>query len=591
MVVAEDKVLGEYTLHKLLGQGAFGDTFLASHHLTGRFFTIKILPQELSHDAEFLERLKEEARVLGVWNHPHIAKIHTVSESAGVYFIVSDLIDEGKAVSLKEFLKVRSLKEDEILELVKSVASALDYIHAHHTWHGGLKLSNVLLTEKLECYVTDPCLSRMIGEPRLVGMTYHAMCQKYAHLGFSSETERYSEGPLNLAECTQVQDSFVEGFSFLAPEYKKLKNVGPSVDVYALGVLAYYLLMGTFPEVSFQLPAAQGNFKYNWDGFVLACLKADPLQRPTQLSRFLAEILPPSARKVEGEVYGFSLKPVIKTGELKKPSFEPDPGAIFQTETVVGKYVPELSQEKKINPIATDMVVIPEGQYLRGSKTGNRDELVRHAVFLSPFAIDKHPVTNEQFVCFLEAMGGEKDGNNNDMIRLRDSRIKRSAGKISIESGYAKHPVVGVSWYGALAYAKWVGKRLPTEAEWEVASYGGHEDFIYPTGPDIERSHANFFSSDTTPVMSYPPNGYGLYDMAGNVYEWCEDWYDHHYYDLSVQEPHDPKGPLQGVYRVLRGGCWKSLKEDLRCSHRHRNNPGLMNGTYGFRCAADVSVS
>ena len=181
------------------------------------------------------------------------------------------------------------------------------------------------------------------------------------------------------------------------------------------------------------------------------------------------------------------------------------------------------------------------------------------------------------------------DLNNNDIIRLRDSRIKRTAGKLVIESGYAKHPVVGVTWYGASAYAKWIGKRLPSEAEWEAASSGGRENFIYPTGQEIERSQANFFSSDTTPVMSYSPNAFGLYDMPGNVYEWCQDWYAYNYYDTSSQEPMNPWGPPQGVYRVLRGGCWKSLKDDLRCSHRHRNNPGAVNGTYGFRCAADVS--
>ncbi len=212
----------------------------------------------------------------------------------------------------------------------------------------------------------------------------------------------------------------------------------------------------------------------------------------------------------------------------------------------------------------------------------------RHSVHLNSYAIDIHPVTNEQFVRFLEVMGGEKDHNKNDIIRLRESRIKRSGGKLLVESGYTKHPVVGVTWYGAVAYAKWVGKRLPTEAEWEVAANGGLEDCIFPTGKNIERSQANFFSSDTTAVMSYAPNNYGIYDLAGNVYEWCQDWYDYHYYDHSLQEPDDPKGPAQGVYRILRGGCWKSLKEDLRCAHRHRNNPGTVNGTYGFRCAADV---
>jgi formylglycine-generating enzyme required for sulfatase activity len=277
--------------------------------------------------------------------------------------------------------------------------------------------------------------------------------------------------------------------------------------------------------------------------------------------------------------------------QLERPQTDLDPGAIFQMSALVKAYNPEPKDVTNIKPLLTDMMVIQGGVFYRGSQDGNRDEMPRHQITLSSFAIDIHPVTNEQFVRFLEVMGGEKDSNHNDIIRLRDSRIKRSGGKLSIESGYTKHPVVGVTWYGAVAYAKWVGKRLPTEAEWEIAARGGHEHVLYPTGNEIEKSQANFFSSDTIAVMSYAPNSGGLYDMAGNVYEWCHDWYGYNYYEMSIQEPENPQGPLQGVYRVLRGGCWKSLKEDLRCSRRHRNNPGTVNGTYGFRCATDVQIS
>lgn len=262
--------------------------------------------------------------------------------------------------------------------------------------------------------------------------------------------------------------------------------------------------------------------------------------------------------------------------------------AIRNRDPVVTQYQPEVAELKHIEPLQTEMVVIQGGECIRGSQEGNRDEMPQHKIWVSSFAIDIHPVTNEQFVRFLEYMGGEKDQNYNDLIRLKSSRISRSGGRLSIESGYAKHPVVGVTWYGAVAYTKWVGKRLPTEAEWEVAARGGSESPLYPTGKNIEKNQANFFSSDTTKVMSYVPNGYGLYDMAGNVYEWCQDWYGYNYYETSKQEPYDPPGPVQGVYRVLRGGCWKSLKEDLRVSHRHRNNPGTVNSTYGFRCAAYV---
>ncbi len=281
-------------------------------------------------------------------------------------------------------------------------------------------------------------------------------------------------------------------------------------------------------------------------------------------------------------------KPVLNPKEITRPVYEEDPGAVFNLETTVARYIPQKNEVHDIEPIQTDMVIVPGGEYYRGTDEGGRDERPRHMIRLSSFALDVHPITNEQFVRFLDAMGGEKDANNNDIIRLRESRIKRATGKLNIESGYSKHPVVGVTWYGALAYAKWVGKRLPTEAEWEIAARSGLPDIIYPTGSDIERNQANFFSADTVSVMSYPPNQFGLYDMAGNVYEWIQDWYDYTYYEASAQEPDDPKGPHQGVYRVLRGGCWKSLKEDLRCTNRHRNNPGTVNRTYGFRCAADV---
>ena len=268
--------------------------------------------------------------------------------------------------------------------------------------------------------------------------------------------------------------------------------------------------------------------------------------------------------------------------------YEEDPGAVFKKSFTVSQYKPDKQEVKNIEPIATDMVILEEGEYFRGCNVGLRDEKSRHKIFVDSFAIDIHPVTNEQFLRFLDVMNCEKDCNNNDIILLKDSRIKRVAGKLSIESGYAKHPVVGISWYGAKAYAKWVGKRLPFEGEWEIAASSGTDENIYPFGADIERNQANFFNTDTTPVMSYPSTNRGLYDIAGNVYEWIEDWYAYNYYEISKQEPHNPKGPVQGVYRVLRGGCWKSLREDLRCSHRHRNKPGSMNSTLGFRCAADV---
>lgn len=619
--------LGDYLLLKQLGRGSMGDTFLAEHRFLKRLFILKILPPELCCDAEFIKRFEKEVQSLGKLNHPHIARIHNASMSEGVYFLLSEPIldTDGDCIDLGQyFLKKHSkLAEEDVLRIARQIASALDFAHetvigAEPVSHGAIKLSNIVLRESGEgpqVYLTDFGLSRIVGSLAVLSRTYHSTALALAaNIGFITEEggqDRYTVGRLDLLKSAELHRSFYQNFLFLAPEQKgvnasRLHSI--KSDVYAFGVLLYYLLTGEFPEGYFELPSRKvPELKWNWDLLICRALQTDPLKRPEQLGARVEELLNtaahkeprPNLQKLKSFAQespqlvssgSMAVKPVLKPKELSRPSFDADPGAIFQVESVIAPYKPEPQEDKEIEPMQTEMVIIPAGTYLRGSNHGGKDEMPRHAVQLSSFAIDMHPVTNEQFVLFLEAMGGEKDVNNNDIIRLKESRIKRSGGKLIIESGYSKHPVVGVSWYGAVAYAKWVGKRLPSEAEWEVASYGGREDFIYPTGCAIERVDANFFSSDTTPVMSYSPNGLGLYDMAGNVYQWCQDWYDYHFYNLSVQEPESPKGPAQGVYRVLRGGCWKSSKEDLRCAHRHRNNPGIMNGTYGFRCAADVSM-
>lgn len=587
--------IGDYTLIKQIGAGSMGMTYLAEHHLMKRPCIIKMLPEELGADAHFLNRFKNEVVALASLDHPHIARVHHVSHTGNHAFLVMESFAdaEGKTCDLSQYLlrHKEGLTEEQIVQLARQIASALDYAHqktmgAEPFAHGMLKLSNILVRpsqSELNVVLTDFGLSRIIGAGVVLSRAFKAVFDQLAtHGGFvwnAKGDDRYVPGK---AEGTAaLHASFLNSFPFLAPEQKNLnpqKAPLMKADIYAFGVLIYYLLQGEMPDGLFELPKRQGNQKWNWDILLASCLQKDPSARPDLLLPLIEEMV----------ACNMPLQPVLNPQAIERPTFEVDPGEIFQKELTVGHYQPEKKEDKQITPLLTLMHVIPSGTYYRGCQQGARDEMPRHAIQMRPFAIDVHPVTNEQFVLFLEAMGGEKDGQNHDIIRLRDSRIKKNGGRLNIESGYAKHPVVGVTWYGAVSYAKWVGKRLPTEAEWEIAAYGGDGDNLFPTGASIDRTQANFFSSDTTAVCSYPPNGLGLYDMAGNVYEWCQDWYDYHYYDLSVQEPDHPQGPHQGVYRVLRGGCWKSLKDDLRCAHRHRNNPGIMNGTYGFRCAADV---
>lgn len=636
----EIKVLGDYQVIKQIGQGALGTVFLAEHRFIKKHYMLKVLPEELATDRAFISRFQAEVTQLATLDHPGLVKMHNVSYAQGAYFLVNDcVVDElGETTNLAQYLLAHPspLSEKESLHLLRQVAEALDYTHNKRVIHRGLKLNNILVgatKPEVQVQLCDFGLSSIVGEAAMMTRTYRTVAETLGIgaqvFGGKIEQDKYSVPPIENNKLIPLHQSFIQSFAFLAPEQKRIDRTKPidaKTDAYAFGILAYYLLTLQFPEGYFDMPSVlEPRLSKGWDLLIARCLSVDVTKRPEGLVDALEEyviqgktfvgractvppVLPsktlshvvlqqPVAAEAAAELApepretatARAPQPVLQASRLILPEVDENPSAAFQVDSAVKHYQqPVRAETKEVIPLQTEMVVIQGGEYYRGSSDGNRDEGPKHKIILSSFAIDIHPVTNEQFVRFLEVMGGEKDHHHQDLIRLKDSRIKRAAGKLSIESGYAKHPVVGVTWYGAVAYARWVGKRLPTEAEWEVTARGGKEDVLYPTGEDIEKSQANFFSADTTPVFSYAPNGYGIYDVAGNVYEWCHDWYGYNYYESSVQEPENPRGPLQGVYRVLRGGCWKSLKEDLRCSRRHRNNPGTVNSTYGFRCVADV---
>ncbi|MDP6751474.1 MAG: SUMF1/EgtB/PvdO family nonheme iron enzyme [Candidatus Poribacteria bacterium] len=188
-----------------------------------------------------------------------------------------------------------------------------------------------------------------------------------------------------------------------------------------------------------------------------------------------------------------------------------------------------------------------------------------------PFWMDATEVTVGQFKKFLES-SGYKGEDPDDPIDWND---------VSEYSPGDKHPMIYVSWHDAAAYAKWAGKRLPTEKEWEFAARGGLKNKEYPWGDDesLARDYANYagiggqdkWDRQTASVGSLKPNGYGLYDVAGNVWEWCQDWYD------SDQDS-----------RVLRGGSWILNTKLLRVADRSNYGPDGRNFTIGFRCVADL---
>ena len=232
------------------------------------------------------------------------------------------------------------------------------------------------------------------------------------------------------------------------------------------------------------------------------------------------------------------------------------------------------------------MALVPAGPFRMGSNEGAADEQPEHYVNLDAFYMDVYEVTNAAYAqCVSEnACSAPSDEEYADPER-------------------AQYPVAQVSWDDATAFCTWRGARLPTEAEWEKAARGGLDGQAYPWGdmiPSCPRGtpsgvpneakyddgvKCQFMGSE--PVGSYAPNGYGLYDMAGNVWEWVNDRYQMDYYSAYPENgwPDNPAGPDQGNYRVLRGGSWDDVPGFLRAAERSKSSPSSRYVGSGFRCA------
>lgn len=244
-----------------------------------------------------------------------------------------------------------------------------------------------------------------------------------------------------------------------------------------------------------------------------------------------------------------------------------------KNQAVIDEYLRSLTPE--------GMAFIPAGEFQMGSNDSEEDEKPVHTIYLDSFYIDVYPVTNAQYRKFTEATGHPKPSYWNN-----------------INFNQPNQPVVGVTWCDAMTYIEWVGKRLPTEAEWEKAAWGGLEGKKYPWGddePDETRANYGQNIGKPTPAGDYPKDGCGLYDMVGNVWEWCLDEYQQDFYKTSPKD-----NPLAGgsppelltnyknteKVRVLRGGSWNRGPGSLRVACRNVNYPDNWFIYVGFRCSS-----
>lgn len=268
------------------------------------------------------------------------------------------------------------------------------------------------------------------------------------------------------------------------------------------------------------------------------------------------------------------------------------------------------------DPAPDGMALIRGGEFTMGTNRGYAFEGPAHQVQLDSYYIDIRPVTNAEFARFVKATGyrtvAEKEGwsgvfaaGKKKWVAVRGADWRHPEGPASSIDGRDEYPVTQVCYFDAEEYARWAGKRLPTEAEFEYAARGGRDGSMYAWGEELNpggKYLANYWQGSfpardegsdgfkgLSPAGHFPPNGYGLYDMTANIWHWVADWYSDTAYSSSAAR--NPRGPENGTERVIRGGsflCCANFCAGYRVAARNKNTPDSATNHMGFRCVRDL---
>ncbi len=564
---------GRYRILKELGRGGMGSVSLAFDEVLKLNVALKMLLQDREILAG-LERMRREAALAIRLTHPNITRIYDIHYSDPLHFIVMEYV-EGR--SLDRLLADRgTIRPVEVVDIVRQVADGLDYAHDAGVLHRDIKPPNIMLA-------TRPQQAR--GE---------------------TEGERFAVKILDFGIAKAQEDVRTGGtlagtLGYMAPELLLGYRYDRRVDVFALGVMTFELLTGRRPFAGRGAFTPQDRPR-----------RADELSSEVNLILHRAIAFNPAERWMTAGAFVAALSRAILKGDAA--TREPDqqlPETIAEAAggvsgspclSVADGHVPAavnsatleyLSPKSRIHATdGTPMVLVPKASFQMGCDDGEPDEAPRHLVELSSYYVDVYPVTNLRFAQFLNEVKTHLDDAGRPYIALGpDKAIRLVGGRYVVSEGMDDHPAIHVSWFGAEAYCKWSGKRLPTEAEWEFAARGT-DGRTFPWGNSSPEStnpvaNCNALSNNTTPVGSFQDaSPFGCHDMAGNVLEWCADWYSEDFYRRSP--PRDPLGPPRGTKRVCRGGCYHYDSYSVRSSYRVNMDPAHLFEPVGFRCAVSV---
>ncbi len=579
--------IGKYDLKELLHDGSVYSVYRVVERSTKKTWTMKLVAEDVA-ERDDIQKIHRELTPFCSKEpkHPNIRHIYDVDKFNGRYYAVYEYL---AGVSLDALIDTNKgpMAQPVALQILKEGIDAVAAAHENGVIHGDIRSGNIFMDTG-----NKKATVKLMNFKRFYNKTHF--------------------------EIGHLSKEMVRSF---APEILVGKNFSTRSDIYSLGVVFYTLVTGHDPKFdkNGKVPppsSFNSTLSESIEDMILKMISVKPEDRFTdgaELKKFFESIgltiknsnnLYEGIKIIEEKKYltkQSRIKRMLKQKEKKNRKLMIFFAFLLFIAVISPAFI--IKGIKKFMVWNTGMTIVFEGNYAMGCSPGMekeclKDEALLHNVSLSEYKIDEREVTVKDFkdcveTCKCKKPSAEWD-RNNELFRLCNygDPLKEA------------HPMNCITWQEASDYCVAIGKRLPTEAEWEVAARSGNIFRAYlNSGKDLSlcdygnisdkalASEVNGVRSAdcddnfayTSPVKMYKPNDYGLYDVTGNVKEWVHDWYASNYYYRGIEK--NPQGPEVGEARVVRGGGWRSVKKYLRLSYREYYKPDEILPDIGFRCA------
>ena len=622
--------IGDYDITNALGKGGFGSVWMATSS-EGATVALKLLNPQALDNQKVVKKFFHEAMILAKLDHPNITKLLEFFPDGDNYVIVMEYVE---GIELKKLLQQQKglMPFNQAYKIAMQSLDAFQYAHEHGILHRDIKPANIMINKNGDAKIMDFGIAKMgttashDTAASMLSVHYTPPERFDKSREIDQRSDIYSLGlvlyemfagrrAFSATETSQIMFSHLNEIP--EPPSKYSPNLPPQISK------AIFKALEKDPEDRFP------DFKAFKQAIQLEQGEIDDATSVVDLDATMADATidvgavektaPPKVAKAPAAsekkkppmamiaaIIAFVLIAGSAGGYffLKKGPAETEQATVETPTTVpaekksaaLPKAGPGQKNARGFNEVNNQkdgsiMVAIPAGEFTMGSDKYSAERPVQK-INLDSYYIDKYLVTNEKFTKFVEESkyktDAEKEGAGNVRIGRRWKKVdgaswKKPDGLTTID-GKENHPVSQVSYNDASAYCKWAQKDLPTEAQWEKAARGPDAN-EYPWGnSDPNDTSANFDNiiGTTTPVTEYEKGQsfYGVQDMAGNVYQWCKDWYG-----TGERAANNPAGPKEGKERVIKGGSFIEGMESLRSANRDRYEPNYSSFLFGFRCA------